>query len=182
MIGRAAITLGASSAADSGLVGRVSWWRRDTPTLPTCCAPRSGTSGQQGQSTDEADLLRPSAIDQPSPAASRASGVQVVVGVDPGDAIEVVADPVADLYRIVAVVALALVTGGRRDVLTDLCTGAGVVADAVVAPIARQVGDEAHVILAAGYHTAGIPALGEVNQPRADPRSKTSPARLVIGC
>ena len=90
-------------------------------------------------------------------AASRASGVQVVVGVDPADAIEVVTDPVADLNRVAAVVALALVPGGRRDVLTDLCTGAGVVADAVVAPVARQVGDQAHVILAAGFHTAGMP-------------------------
>jgi len=90
-------------------------------------------------------------------AASRASGVQVVVGVDPADAIEVVTDPVADLNRVAAVVALALVPGGRRDVLTDLRTGTGVVADAVVAPVARQVGDQAHVILAAGFHTAGFP-------------------------
>jgi hypothetical protein len=83
-----------------------------------------------------------------------------VVCVDPADAIKVAADPVADLDRVVAVVALALVPGGRRgrrDGPTDLCTGAGVLGDAVVAPLARQVGDQAHVILAAGFHTAGIP-------------------------
>ena len=119
-------------------------------------------------------------MDQPSSAGSRASGVQVVVGVDPADAIEVVTDPVADLNRVAAVVALALVPGGRRDVLTDLCTGAGVVADAVVAPVARQVGNQAHVVLAAGFHTAGIPALGEVNQPRADLRP-AQPSDAVQG-
>ena len=46
---------------------------------------------------------------------------------------------------------------GLRDGPTDLRTGAGVLGDAVVAPVARQVGDQAHVILAAGFHTAGIP-------------------------
>ena len=55
--------------------------------------------------------------------------MQVVVGVDPADAIKVAADPLAGVDRVVAVVAVALVPGGRRgrrDGPTDLCTGAGV--------------------------------------------------------
>ncbi len=82
-----------------------------------------------------------------------------MVGVDPADAIEAAADPLAGADRVVAVVAAARVPSARRDGPADLCTGkgTGVGADAVVAPVARQVGDQAQVILFAGCHTAGIP-------------------------
>jgi hypothetical protein len=82
--------------------------------------------------------------------------------VDPIHGVRDAADSVAGADRVLAVGAATRVPGGRRDGLTDdLCTGTGVGADAVVAPIARQVGDQAHIILA-DCHTVGIPALGEV--------------------
>jgi hypothetical protein len=91
--------------------------------------------------------------------------------------------------RVVAVVALALVPGGRRgrrDGPTDLCTGAGVLGDAVVAPVARQVGDQAHVVLAAGFHTAGIPRArrgqSAASRPPGSPAQSVSQPHRVSGC
>jgi hypothetical protein len=103
-----------------------------------------------------------------------------VVCVDPADAIKVAADLVADPDRVVAVVALALVPGGRRgrgDGPTDLCTGAGVLGDAVVAPVAGRLVTRHTSSSPLAFTRQAFPALGEVNQPRADPW-QSCPKRL----
>src|SRR6266478_1574815 len=74
------------------------------------------------------------------------AGVDPIVGA--GDA----ADPVAEADRVVAVDAAARVAGSHRDALTDPFTGTGVGAGTVAARVARQVGERAQVILAAGCH------------------------------
>ncbi len=79
-----------------------------------------------------------------------------MAGVDPTDAVGVGADPVAGADRAVAVAAATRVPGGHRDAPTDLFTGTGVGAGAVAALVARQVGERAQVILAAGCHQGAL--------------------------
>ena len=93
--------------------------------------------------------------------AGQASCVEVVADVGPivgaGDA----ADLLAEVDPTVAVGTGTLEPGGHCATPTDgPCKGRGVGADAVVAPVARQVGDRAHIILAAGFHQGIMPSSG----------------------
>lgn len=80
-----------------------------------------------------------------------------MAGVDPVHGAGDAADLLAGADRVGAVGAATQVFGDRRDALTDLFRGAGVGAGAVAARVARQVGERAPVILAAGCHTRIMP-------------------------